>query len=478
MKYLIFIWKKVIRCNAIFFVLILSNLFLIPAYSQIPEECGPQKINMDASKRAKAYAANHANKLLVPAPVLMRVYFHICTNDDGTNAGATEAKIQTEFERLVKDYAGGNICFANMGVNYIKSTQINTNLDVKINEAWLSPYLIPNCINVFYHATLKGNGAAIGGASYAIPNTFCSIARGNIGIGSVSHETGHCMGLLHTHQGCGNSFIDGTDCGSTGDEVCDTPADPWCFNGQSCFSRTGCSYTGTCQDAANKTNWSPPYNNIMSYWVQAGCAKINFTSGQFSRIATYLNSDPGLQDCESPSAVTVSNVGIVGTVMQSAINTLTTSGSVSVVGTANVGLAAGTVFLEPGFQASPLTGGNVLVRPTSCNYLSLKSVAETNSQVVGKSKIVNEKQARALFAYPNPASSEVHLVFDLNKNEKNILVEVYDINARKVKEQILNHLTAGKQNVGLNLRNLPAGVYYVSLQLSTERLTTKVVLNK
>jgi len=143
-----------------------------------------------------------------------------------------------------------------------------------------------------------------------------------------------------------------------------------------------------------------------------------------------------------------------------------------------VGFAAETVFLEPGFQATPSTGGYVLVRPTSCNYLSLKSVAERNSQIVSQSKTVNQKQTRALFAYPNPASSEVHLVFDLNKNEKNILIAVYDINARKVKEQILNHLTAGKQNVGLNLRNLPAGVYYVSLQLSTERLTTKVVLNK
>ena len=216
----------------------------------------------------------------------------------------------------------------------------------------------------------------------------------------------------------------------------------------------------------------------MSYWVQAGCAKINFTSGQFSRIATYLNSDPGLQDCESSSAVTVSNVGIVGTVMQSAINTLTTSGSVSIVASANVGFAAGTVFLEPGFQATPSKGGNVLVRPTSCNYLSLKSVTETSSQVIGESKIVNKKPERTLFAYPNPAASEVHLVFDLNKDEKNILIEVYDMNSRKVKEQILDHLTAGKQNIGLNLRNLSSGVYYVSLQLSTERLTTKVVLNK
>ena len=164
--------------------------------------------------------------------------------------------------------------------------------------------------------------------------------------------------------------------------------------------------------------------------------------------------------------------------MQSAINTLTTSGSVSIIGTANVGLAAKTVFLEPGFQATPSNGGYVSVKPTSCNYLSLKPVAETNSQVVSETKTVNKKPGPALFAYPNPASLEVHLVFNLDKNEKNILIEVYDINARKVKEQILNHLTAGKQNVGLNLRNLPAGVYYVSLQLSTERLTTKVVLNK
>ena len=66
----------------------------------------------------------------------------------------------------------------------------------------------------------------------------------------------------------------------------------------------------------------------------------------------------------------------------------------------------------------------------------------------------------------------------MNKNEKNILIEVYDMNARKVKEQILNHLTAGKQNVGLSLHDLPSGIYYISLQLGTERLTTKVVLNK
>jgi hypothetical protein len=491
MRNLIFIWKKCARYNLICCSLLLLTLFFLqPAYSQKIIECGQPKLDLDAMNKAEAYQFTKGNKFAAPAPVLMRVYFHICRNDDGSNAGATEAVIQSEFDQLLADYGPDNICFANMGINYINNTKINTNLHVDNpqEKALLSPYLFSNCINIFYHAALYNSNGAIGGASYNIPNTFCSVIRNKIGTRAVSHETGHCFGLFHTHQSCGSTYIDGTNCSTTGDRVCDTPADPICFfeNSDACFSNTGCTYTGTCVDAENATNWSPPYNNIMSYWSNMGaCKKTNLTNGQYARVNSYLSTDPGLQYCSSVSDATVSNININGKYMASAINTLVTNGSVVITGTATVGLAARTVVLNPGFHANPTANGIVLVRTTSCNFSSANRIANTNSGDVEKSKVTNKKPEPAnapspltLSAYPNPAYSEVHLAFNLTSNEKNILLQIYDMNAKKIQEQTFNYLPAGKQNISVNLRNLASGVYYVSLQLSTGRLTTKILINK
>src|SRR3954447_25373751 len=106
MKYLNFIWKKSSKSNIIFCAFILPGLFfLLPVYSQIPKPCGDPKVNMDAMQKAERYAATQPNVAAAPTPVLMRVYFHILRNDDGTNAAATEAQIQSELNQLQSDYA-------------------------------------------------------------------------------------------------------------------------------------------------------------------------------------------------------------------------------------------------------------------------------------------------------------------------------------------------------------------------------------
>src|SRR5262249_14375421 len=153
------------------------------------------------------------------------VYFHICTDDNGSNAAATEAQIKSELNTLVSDYQPNNICFINMGLNYVKSTAINQM--TTINSSLLTPYLVPNCINYFYQRQVGGAG----GTAYSIPNTFCSIVSGNIGAGhTISHETGHCFGLLHTHETAyGYEKIDGSNSSSTGDQITDTPADPYAY---------------------------------------------------------------------------------------------------------------------------------------------------------------------------------------------------------------------------------------------------------
>ncbi len=103
------------------------------------------------------------------------------------------------------------------------------------------------------------------------------------------HEIGHYFGLLHTFQDSNNPDMSkrelvtrgaGSNCVTTGDQLCDTPADP--------FERLPLIYAYNCdqktptdlQDANGET-FSPPINNIMSY--QQRCGNI-FTEQQYQKM--------------------------------------------------------------------------------------------------------------------------------------------------------------------------------------------------
>ena len=73
---------------------------------------------------------------------------------------------------------------------------------------------------------------------------------------TLAHEIGHYFNLFHTHQGSadpdengvisGNSteYVDGTECSTRGDGLCDTSADP----NLSDLVGDSCEYTGEYVD--------------------------------------------------------------------------------------------------------------------------------------------------------------------------------------------------------------------------------------
>lgn len=103
------------------------------------------------------------------------------------------------------------------------------------------------------------------------------------------HEIGHYFGLLHTFQDSDHADINkrelvtrgvGSNCVTTGDQLCDTQADPYdrlpliyAFN---CDEKT----PSNLQDAHGNT-FSPPINNIMSY--QQRCGNV-FTEQQYQKM--------------------------------------------------------------------------------------------------------------------------------------------------------------------------------------------------
>jgi hypothetical protein len=352
----------------IFLLLFFINIFL--AEAQQPFECGKYIIDTAAERLAQQYM--NRNKSALAVNTMIRVYFYIVANDDGSNAAATPAQVETEFNQLINDYSPNSLCFANMGFRYIYSTNINNNIncDNPASYSALNIWLVPNCITIFIQRALGANGGgSYGGNAYAIPNTFCSIATGNLNNGSntTSHEVGHCLGLLHTFEPV-NGFenINGNNCSTSGDRVCDTPSDPWARG--ACFSRSGCSYTGNCVDGNGNTNFSPPYNNIMSYWWVGGCVPTNFSGGQFARANSFIGSNAGLISTVSAfDAVTGPTTYNNTYGMLSAINNLTTSGALVCLNNCVVGMAGRKVTLNPGFKATPTTG-KITIRGNSCFY--------------------------------------------------------------------------------------------------------------
>lgn len=114
------------------------------------------------------------------------------------------------------------------------------------------------------------------------------------GFKTVTHEMGHFFDLLDTFEDAGTpdaELVDGSNCTTNGDLVCDTPADPYIQGNPASdyVDEELCRFTLPIRDANN--DWFvPDVGNMMSFY-QASCNCL-FTHGQYTRMAnTYLNSD-------------------------------------------------------------------------------------------------------------------------------------------------------------------------------------------
>ena len=342
--------------------------------------CGNNRIDTNALNKARLFRLSQAKGSLA-VNYLVRVFFHIVRNDDTTNAPINAAQIKTEFATLLPSYNANNVCFLNAGFDYVNNTFLNNffNADNDPTGFFFNPYQVPGCINVFYMQKIGGNntacnppcgygGIALGG----IPGTYFLVAKGNIGDGAtVSHEMGHSLGLLHSFETAfGLEKINGSNSSTAGDQITDTPADPFAYNGDTtCYSisASGCLYTGTCPDPDGATNFTPPYTNLMGYWSGTCYPNKFLTNGQFTNVNSILNTNAAVRNCLSASTITQDPITVSsGFYMNSAINTFNTRGDVIFNGSVKASIGGGTVFLNPGFHAKP-SSGQVKITSKPCN---------------------------------------------------------------------------------------------------------------
>ena len=201
----------------------------------------------------------------------------------------TETDISSAISVVNQDFSPICVSFEICEFRYIDNFQYDIldeqnevpELEIKYHEKnRINMYLVQN--------TSSGNSFAM--------STIGDLDGGGIVIVKISgprvysHEMGHYFGLPHTFAGSGE-LVDGSNCSTTGDLICDTPADPFIdgTDGEN-YVDANCRFIDMQQDA-NGDYYTPDVGNIMSYYPDR--CKCGFTYDQFWIMAnTYLNSNP------------------------------------------------------------------------------------------------------------------------------------------------------------------------------------------
>ena len=269
------------------------------------------------------------------------VYFHLVGDASG-NGKIKEA-------RVLEQLCAMNTAFAPMDIRFylrphpthgtLFNYGINNNNVYDNQTAWTTMNINrhPNAMNIFIvnQAGTSGNQSGLTLAYYS-PQRDWIVSRkdqinGSAGNSTVPHEVGHFFSLQHTFLGwesqpfdqtfltwpkapatspggVATERVNGTNCTTAADKLCDTPPD-YNFG----FGASGCNYTGGAQDP-NGDLAVPMANNMMGYFNF--CSAYVFTQQQqnvvladrASSSRNYLNNNfsPAATEINTPTDLLVS----------------------------------------------------------------------------------------------------------------------------------------------------------------------------
>lgn len=291
--------KRAVICNNIppFFVnnllkiqnqmrqlLLFAAFLMFSSTSYAQEACGTVitekevlELQQLLAKPNARSAAQNAVKVRIP------IKFHSIRKSDGTG-GLTTANKDNLINQINSFYINSDIEFVHQGeVNYINSDDL---WDFNTGDEGVAAVGndISGVINVYFFNTISSSSNKLCGYTRFPPSSdrvFVAYSCVLNGKTTLEHELGHYFTLFHTHgttnTGTTDELVNGSNCSTAGDRLCDTPADPN-LTGK---VNSDCIYTGTAQDA-NGDFYKPMVSNIMSY-APDHCQN-KFTPDQYARI--------------------------------------------------------------------------------------------------------------------------------------------------------------------------------------------------
>jgi len=239
-----------------------------------------------------AFMAGHREQIaifsdsLTHAIIEIPIKVHIIRKDDASTV-ITVAEIQAAIKHLNEQFLPIYIRFIPLpDYNYINSTYFHT--FEKTKEAELADKNdTEKAINLYIVGNIKidkNNYNAYTHPPSNRPKDRIFITnKAILDKTTLLRQIGHYFSLYPTHGTHATErtaeLADGSNCKTTGDEICDTPADPR-LDGRMVDGR--CTYIGNIQDGNNKF-YRPQIENFMSDNPRISCVTV-FTKQQYARM--------------------------------------------------------------------------------------------------------------------------------------------------------------------------------------------------
>ena len=256
---------------------LLLILCFIPVILFSQEYCGTklnhkQKLYLSHDKMKRNTWNQNKATLNIP------VQHHVVRESDGSS-GLFPNDISDIMNIVNSYYSNANIQFYNCdSINFIDNSSF-FNFSSYYEDILCETYDVKNVVNIYYFNTVTsraGNGLC--GYTFFPPSVDRIMMDNGCALNgsTLSHEFGHYFSLKHTHGGSIAELVNGSNCTTGGDELCDTPADP----NLSGVVNTLCEYTDTITDI-NGDYYKPDTSNIMSYSRKA--CRTTFSLQQYNR---------------------------------------------------------------------------------------------------------------------------------------------------------------------------------------------------
>jgi len=217
--------------------------------------------------------------------------FHVVRTTTGTG-GIAQEQLAAALADARDAFAPGRIAFELVHQDTIDDGSL---LAIETPEELMllrSLNVVPKALNVYFVESLFG-GIYYGISAYTA-DPFQGIVMSNAATGTPEnpstfpHELAHSFDVVHTYDAIGGpGCTSGFGCRTSGDLVCDTPAEPLVGSISELLPYPACAYVGNASPpCAGDRPYAPDLTNFMS--IGFPLCRDHFTRGQLRRARTTL----------------------------------------------------------------------------------------------------------------------------------------------------------------------------------------------